>query len=206
MTKFNQKEKIDMNKAKIWVTSDWHFCHDKSFCYSSRGYVSSEQMNRGLVNKHNALVSSNDIVYCLGDCFMGKDLDRGKKIIESLSGNLILLVGNHDTPKKRDMYASCKNVVELGEYSMMLKHKKWQFLLSHYPTLTANFDDEKFAKSRVINLAGHSHINLPFFDWERYNSPIYHCEVDAHNGYPILLDDIINQIEEKVNENKVERV
>ena len=62
--------------------------------------------------------------------------------------------------------------------------------LSQYPTLTGNFDDAK--KGGTLNLCGHIHTFDKFLDTDK--GAIYHCEMDAHNCYPILLDDVITDI------------
>ena len=75
-----------------------------------------------------------------------------------------------------------------------------RFYLSHYPTLTSNLDSNEPLKARVINLCGHSHTQDRWADWDK--GLIYHVEMDAHNCYPVLLDDIIEEIKNKVEECK----
>ena len=62
---------IVSKEQNVWVTSDWHFFHDKDFCYAARGYKSAEEMTNILINKYNEVVGPDDIVFCLGDCMMG---------------------------------------------------------------------------------------------------------------------------------------
>ena len=51
----------------------------------------------------------------------------------------------------------------------------------------------------MINLCGHAHTLDRFTDFDK--GLIYHCEVDAHDNKPVLLDDIIQEIKTKVREN-----
>ena len=59
--------------------------------------------------------------------------------------------------------------------------------------------DEKSLKQKIINLCGHAHTLDRFADFDK--GLIYHCEVDAHDNKPVLLDDIIQEIKTKVRGN-----
>ena len=78
----------------------------------------------------------------------------------------------------------------------MIKYKKMNFYLSHFPTLTANLSD-KSIKQCVTNLFGHTHQQTNFYEDRPY---MYHVGVDSHNSTPILLDDIIEEIFTKAKE------
>lgn len=176
----------------IWITSDWHFNHDKKFCYKARGYDTVAQMNEDIVLKHNILVAPDDDVYVLGDCFMGSDKDSGKAWIEKMNGKIHIIRGNHCTDAKVEIYKSCSNVVEICGWAEMIKYKKYNFLLSHHPTLTSNMDEDKPIKARIINLCGHYHTTDRFIEMNK--GLCYHVEMDAHNCRPCLLDDVIEQV------------
>lgn len=183
----------------IFVTSDWHFSHDREFVYKPRGFNSVEEMNIALVERHNSIVTPEDDVYVLGDlCLGGTDsLERNKEFISSMNGKLHIAFGNHCTDSRKKMYAELLNVVETA-WAIALKYRKYHFYMSHFPTLTGNLDDlNKPLKNKIINLCGHTHTTNPFVDMDK--GIIYHCEVDAHNSYPVLLDNIINDIKNFTN-------
>ena len=96
------------------------------------------------------------------------------------------------------MYSECYNIVDVGKWADMIKYGKYHFYLSHYPTLTSNLDQDKPLKARIINLCGHTHKLNEFIDWDK--GLIYHCEVDAHNNSPVVLDWIIQDIKRKIGE------
>lgn len=158
-------------------------------------------MNESIIERYNSVVEENDIVYCLGDCGLGgagqEALNQLKNYIERLNGTIIIIQGNHCTDKRIEIYQQCKNVQQV-EIAMTLKYRGYHFFLSHYPTLTANYD-EKSLKQKMINLCGHVHTPDRFADFDK--GLIYHCEVDAHDNKPVLLDDIIQEIKTKVREN-----
>ena len=114
-----------------------------------------------------------------------------------MNGRLHIIRGNHDGDKKIKEYAEMPNVVEIVD-AKFLNYGKFHFFLSHYPALTANYD-EKSLKQKMINLCGHVHTLDRFADFDK--GLIYHCEVDAHDNKPVLLDDIIQEIKTKVREN-----
>lgn len=182
--------------SKIFVTSDWHFLHDREFVWKVRGFDSVNAMNEAIIERHNAVIDPNDDVYVLGDLALGGGgddvLKAAQSLIERLNGRIHIVLGNHDSPKRIEMYQTCKNVVEICGYATMLHYRGYHFYLSHFPTLTANLDDDKPLKARVISLCGHSHVTNRFADMDK--GLVYHIELDAHDCYPILLDTAIEDI------------
>ena len=183
---------------KIWVTSDWHFNHNREFIWRARGFSSVEEMNENIIERYNSVVGENDIVYCLGDCGLGgagqEALNQLKNYIERLNGTIIIVQGNHCTNKRIELYRQCKNVQRV-EVATTLKYKKYHFYLSHYPTLTGNLEKESL-KQMTLGLFGHTHQKEHFFRDLPY---MYNVGVDAHNCYPVLLDNVIAEMETKVN-------
>lgn len=179
--------------GQIYISSDTHFNHDKSFIWEPRGFNSVEEMNESIISNWNAIVKNDDIVYLLGDVMLG-DNETGIACLKRLKGTINILIGNHDTNARLKEYSKLPNI-NICNYAEVIKYNKYTFYLSHYPTLTSNFDIDKPLKRRIINLCGHSHTNDPFVDSDK--GAIYHCEVDAHNCEPILIDDIIKEIEKK---------
>lgn len=179
----------------IWITSDFHFNHQKEFVYQARGFSSIEEMNKAIITNYNSVVQPEDDVYILGDCLLGgaDRLDVGIELMTWLNGRIHLIRGNHDSDKKWEAYKQLSNVVE-QENAVFLKYKKYHFYLSHFPTICANYDNDKPLKQKLINLCGHSHTKNPFADIDK--GLIYHCEVDSHGCMPVLLDNIIEDLKE----------
>ena len=187
--------------SKIWLTSDLHFLHNKEFLYKPRGFDSVEEMNEAIIERHNVLVEDEDDVYICGDLCLGGGgegaLSAAKYLIERLSGKLHIILGNHDTPARIEMYKTCKNVVDI-KYADMIHYKGYHFYLSHFPTITSNLEKESL-KQCTICLYGHSHQKTNFYNEIPY---IYHVGVDSHNCFPVLLDMIIEEMKLKVKECK----
>lgn len=181
----------------IYMTSDLHFNHQREFIYEPRGFRSVEEMNETIIENYNRIVKPEDEVYVLGDlCLGGADsLEENKKLIESLNGKIYIIQGNHDTLKRVEMYAACRNImsVKAADY---LRYGKYHLYLSHFPALTSNWDNDKPLKQRTINLCGHTHAKDRWHDWDK--GPIYHVEVDAHNNTPVSIEQILTEMKAKI--------
>ena len=182
----------------IWFTSDFHFCHNKPFLYEPRGFTTVAEMNEAIVRNYNDVVHPNDEVYVLGDIMLNNN-EEGARLLKSLKGNIHIILGNHDTDNRQELYNTCWNVVEVC-HATTLKFEGYHFYLSHYPALTSNWDLDKPLKARLISLCGHSHTKDPFLHWPQ--GCIYHVELDAHHNYPVDIHQILDNILEKMsNEN-----
>ena len=182
--------------GNIFITSDTHFGHDKPFIWRERGFNSVEEMNEAIVQRWNEIVTPEDEVYHLGDVMLG-DTKQGINYLRRLNGKIWILTGNHDTTNRIQEYVNIEpRILHIG-LAAILKYHKYTFYLSHYPTLTANYDGDEPLNRRVINLCGHNHTTDPFYDWDL--GLIFHTEMDTHDCRPWLLDDIIDKIKYKLD-------
>ena len=176
--------------SEIFLTSDTHFCHNKEFLYAPRGFSSVEEMNEAIVERWNKVVKPEDEVYHLGD-FALNDIEAAIPYINRLNGTIRWILGNHDTEKKRGkIIEECPHVWEIG-YAYVIKHGKQSIYLSHYPTLTANYDEKHFSQ-HVINFHGHTHQIGHWID--KCNPFTYHVGVDSHNCTPVHIDQAIGDV------------
>jgi calcineurin-like phosphoesterase family protein len=184
--------------GEVFFTSDTHFCHQPSFLWEPRGFNSVEEMNEELVERWNKVVKPEDEVYHLGD-FALNDIDAAIPYINRLNGTIRWILGNHDTEKKiSKIIEECPTVWEIGWAYQFKYNKKYSIYLSHYPTLTANFDTGKHFSQNVINLHGHIHSKN---NWMIPTNPfIYHVGVDSHNCTPVHIDEILSDIRQRWNE------
>lgn len=177
---------------KIYVTSDFHFCHDKPFLYSPRGFCSIKEHDEAIIENFNKVVDWRDELYILGDVMLN-DNETGIELLRQIPGHKHIIIGNHDSDTRVKLYRNIWSVDVLG-YATMFKYNGLHFYLSHYPTLTSNWDYNKPLKARVINLCGHVHTTDRFKDIDK--GLIYHCELDAHNCFPVSMDQICDEIRE----------
>ena len=55
----------------IWITADFHFGHSNIIRYCNRPFRSVEEMDQTILDRLNASVKANDILYFLGDFCIG---------------------------------------------------------------------------------------------------------------------------------------
>lgn len=174
----------------IFVTSDLHLGHNKSFIYEARGFETVEEMNAEIIRRWNSVVGEEDDVFVLGDLVMGSL--ENLRFLEELNGRIHIVRGNHDTDNRWGHYKAIENVVEM-ENSIYFSYNGYKFYLSHYSTITTRADVGKPLKNCLVNLCGHTHTKNPFEDWGI--GMIYHCEVDAHDCTPVSIEKIIEDLE-----------
>ena len=175
--------------SKIFVTSDTHFGHDRAFVYEPRGFTSIEEHDIAITENWNKVVSEDDIVYHLGDVMLGNN-NYGIGCLALLNGHIKIIPGNHDTTTRLELYKELPNVEVLG-LAEMIKYKKYNFYLSHHPTLTSNLEKAPFLRMHLINLYGHTHQKNKFYQDTPY---MFHVGMDSNNCTPVLLDDAIEMM------------
>lgn len=168
--------------------------HNKSFLYEPRGYSSIEEHDEDLIRIWNETVLLEDTVYHLGDVMLGEN-SHGLDCLSRLNGTIKIVQGNHDTAVRLALYESLPNVEVVG-WATMIRYKKYNIYLSHYPTKCSNYDDGVSLHRKVLSFCGHSHTTDRFADWDDLGA--YHVELDAH-GRPVELDTAIKEIREKTD-------
>ena len=124
------------------------------------------------------------------------DNEAGIKKLERLNGKLHIIFGNHDTDPRKELYIELPNVIEICGWATIIKYRKYHFYLSHFPTLTGNLEKESLHQM-TLNLFGHTHQTTNFYEDRPY---MYHVGLDSHNNCPVLLDNIITDMNNKVQE------
>lgn len=188
--------------SKIFITSDLHFCHNKPFLYEPRGFTNIYEHDSIIIKNWNSVVDIDDDVYVLGDLMLNNN-ELGITNIKNLKGKIHVVRGNHDSKNRIALYQDCYNIVEITE-GQFLKYGKYHFYLSHYPCLTSNHDMDKPLKVRIISLCGHRHDKNKFCEMDK--GLIYHTELDAHNCYPVLIDNIIEDIKSFLSMDKNDQI
>ena len=78
-----------------YVIADLHFGDENIRKYENRPFVSTDEMDKALIHNWNSVITPKDIVYVLGDVSF-YDKERTVKLIKSLKGTKVLVMGNHD--------------------------------------------------------------------------------------------------------------
>ena len=180
----------------IYVTSDLHFGHDREFIYGPRGFKSVQENDETIIEHWNSVVKPEDKVYILGDLMLN-DNAHGIECLKRLNGEKSFIRGNHDTKARLKLYMDEQgaDIGYIGD-ACFLDYKGYHFYMSHFPTLTGNLDDRGL-KHMTLNLFGHTHQKENFYEDRPY---MYHVGVDSHGCYPVSLDQIIEDMKQKVKE------
>ena len=179
----------------IWTTSDTHWNHANilPYCKTTRPFRTLEEMNETLIENWNSCVAPDDTIIHCGDFFMGP-LDGIEPILSRLNGHIILVRGNHDSPKRIELYKA--HGIEVHDiYYLPLRGRF--FVFCHFP-----IENEEFIRmirednSEVIFCYGHVHDHAP----RGLVDGTFHVGVDTNGMKPVALADIwreSRQIENK---------
>ena len=155
---------------KVFVISDHHFDHKNIINHTRTDLFDSKEdplkaMNNYIISNHNDVVGKDDIVIILGDFSFRTGIERLKDLVSKLNGHKFLIMGNHDTIEKPDLY------LRAGFEDVYLTPIKFNGdYYSHYPlnasveskdrpdTILYKFLCEEFKDSDSgINFHGHQH-------------------------------------------------
>lgn len=174
----------------IYITSDLHFNHQNIIKYANRPFSSVEEMNQCLIKNWNDTVKKNDIVYIVGDFFMGR-IEKISSILKKLNGYKYLIIGNHDTSKRQEIYKKHRVIVRKYDELYYAGHK---YLLYHYPLIDfhkenkiENYILKELEKDNTFLLYGHLHNDIPA---ELQKDKSYYIGVDGNNFKPISIGHI----------------
>ena len=100
----------------IWFTADFHFGHNNIIRYCNRPFRSVEEMDQTILDRLNASVKANDIIYFLGDFCIGskaKALEHRKQI---RCKKIFAVPGNHDKQirKLTEEFSWLSNLAEIS--------------------------------------------------------------------------------------------
>ena len=146
-------------------------------------------MNSGILDNFREVVNKEDKVYILGDCFLNENF-RGLELLKLIPGEKYIIYGNHDTDTRKALMGEA-GFHCLG-YAHQQKFNGYSFFLCHYPTMTSNYDLDKPLKHRILSLSGHTHSKEI---WDAAGG--YNVALDAHNNYPVELNEIIEAFKNK---------
>lgn len=168
--------------SNIWFTADLHFNH--KIVLRGRGFIGVSEHDQFLINQWNSVVQRKDSVYVLGDFCLGLDQKYFLSVVRELSGNIHLIIGNHDqlalkAHRRHNVFCWAKDtyLLKAQEHSFWLSHyahRVWP--LSHYGSM---------------HLYGHSHGNL-----EGHGRSM-DVGVDCCGMRPIHIDEIIDTLVNK---------
>lgn len=169
----------------IFCVSDTHFNHANilTFTDSNTGlkvrpeFDTVEQMNECMIENWNSVVKQGDIVYHLGDVFIG-DKEGFKSLWTKLNGSKRLIVGNHDDVKFMASGSFFKKVM------MWRMFPEFGLLMSHVPLHESALWRGKGTDKQMVNIHGHTHTN------GSPNGPYISTCVELRDYTPVHIEDL----------------
>src|ERR1019366_10068301 len=152
----------------VWFSSDFHMSHQNIILYCQRPFPNIEEMNRGLIERHNALVQPDDDVWHLGDFSLSEKVVPG--ILAQMNGNHYLVAGNHDRCHAANGAKHKDAITRYLSYGFKEVHQETRlgpFLLNHLPYIGDHKGGhERFPAFRPVDdgktwlIHGHEHGRL----------------------------------------------
>ena len=169
----------------IWVVSDTHFFHSNILKFTDSksgdlirpGFDDVNHMNEYMIEKWNSRVQQGDIVYHLGDVFMG-DKDAFKNMWPRLNGSKRLIVGNHDDIK---FLASGGFFAKVQMWRVF---KEFGLIFTHVPIHDSGLYRGAGEGNQMLNVHGHIHQN------PSPRGPYRNVSVEAIDYTPINIENL----------------
>ena len=157
----------------VFFTADTHFGDHRTINISRRPFANTAEMDAALVERWNAVVGPDDVVWHLGD--VSRRPTDVAELLARLNGKKHLLRGNNDP----DATLSAHGWASVADYAEIELDGR-QLVLCHYPFRSWNGQHRG-----ALNLHGHSHGRLKPMPRQ------FDVGVDVHDFAPILLDSLI---------------
>lgn len=165
-----------MDGREIFVVSDTHFNHANILKFLDkdgaifRPFPSAEEMNETMVDRWNAVVRDQDIIWHLGDVYF-RDGATASTILRRLRGRKRLILGNHDNGKDQ---------ILLNNFQKIAMWRCWPdfgIVMSHVPMHESNLRGLK-------NVHGHIHQN------DSPPGPYQNVCVEKTNWGPVNIEEL----------------
>jgi len=161
----------------VFFCSDHHFGHAAARGFYRRPYASLAEMDQVMIDRWNAAVRPEDVVWHLGDFAVRQSSERIASLLSTLHGCKHLVVGNNDDARS----TGCGGWQSVQHYAELMVDGV-RLVLCHYPFRTWR----DMAKG-AINLHGHSHGRLKPLPRQ------FDVGVDVHAFRPVRLAEILGR-------------
>lgn len=197
--------------SQVWFVSDLHFGHESIIDFDNRPWRTIKEHDQGLIDRWNEVVGKNDIVYVLGDVFMGEyavKLNRIVDVLLKLNGKIAIIGGNHDLALKRLARLENGNVPKLREkikhkvfllepkdrHMMIYPHPRYYIELCHYPRRAK--DTRPQTMKPVLRFHGHTHSEEAYVNY--MGTHHLNVAVVAHDFRPVKFETLIETYRKRV--------
>jgi len=166
-----------LESERIWLASDHHFGHKNIMKYADRQFSSVQEMNQHMIECHNRVVSSDDVIVLGGDIAFCST-SEANRILAQMNGYKVLIIGNHDWERDKTL-----KQYDVDEVHMSYYIEKQHVLITHVPLHSSLMVTD----NRLLNIHGHIHDKL--MKHPRY----YNMCVEHLNYTPQLLTNVVQR-------------
>jgi calcineurin-like phosphoesterase family protein len=124
-----------MPYVRKFYIADTHFNHTNILEMQPRPFSTITEHDEVMIQRWNAVVGPDDVVYHLGDFALGlNNPDRIREIFANLNGRKYLVFGNHDVRRDGDLHPTILSLdwAARPEALMFVKDEGQHVVLSHY--------------------------------------------------------------------------
>lgn len=170
----------------IYLTSDWHLF--KNHYKREPNHVNTQK----IISWCRENINQDDVFMYLGDISFRyaneQDKEKSQKIMASIPGYKILILGNHDKMLGQEYFTGCG-------FDYVMEDLEWQkYVFTHRPINMNTFSED------MINIHGHIH-NI-----RKYNTTDGKRNINAYpmfyDNKPVTLKYIINHVNELTKDNE----
>lgn len=159
-----------------FFTADEHYGHTNIIKYCNRPFSNIKKMDDEIINRHNEIVGSGDMVFHIGDFTLLSSRDY-ENYSRRLKGKHVFIRGSHDNWMNKDFPAD--GILEITIY--------WQIIiLCHYAMRV--WDKSHYNSWQLF---GHSHGKL------KEEGKQLDVGVDTNNFYPYSFEQIKKIMDKK---------
>jgi calcineurin-like phosphoesterase family protein len=150
---------------KIFYISDAHIGDEnKGLIFDNKPFKTLEEHDQAIIDNWNSVVSDEDIVYTLGDMYVGPK-ENMYDYIKQLKGRKVCIRGNHTYKEFPENVASLfeeicdyKEIDDEGRFVVLSHYPMISYNKAYFPTTymlhghTHNLEDQQFIKKLVKKL------------------------------------------------------
>lgn len=180
----------EIDKDKIFFTSDPHFYHTNIIKYCERPFDIVEDMNNELLEKWNDTIGEDDTIFMLGDFSMKANAKQIAGIIGKLKGRKHLILGNHDRSILTNgfigsQWKSINDITKITVVDDEVDGGYQPIIMCHYPMIT--WDGSHRGSWQLF---GHVHGGLSNKGIIKHSPNQLDVGVDCHDFYPISYEEV----------------
>jgi calcineurin-like phosphoesterase family protein len=192
---------IQIDKDKLFFTSDTHFFHKNILQYCNRPFKDITEMNEHLVELWNSVVPTDGVVFHLGDVSLTANPKQLEELLGKLNGKIFLIVGNHESDVLtkayiRDKFEEIYDIAEIFIKDEEITYGEQHIVMCHYPMIVWNGSHRG-----SWQLFGHVHGGMSSKGMEGHPVTSMDVGVDCHNYTPISYQQVKEHITKQALEH-----